>query len=158
MILNLKKMSSVKIELTLKKDEKGVTLVMRNREFILSQCEQMFLKGIHEVDLTAELKRQTKPSNKQLAFYFREIIPKCVAGLKDAGYMGIDLSKAHDYLKDMFFCEILEGINSDYIRIPRSLSTATSEELTEYIEKCITFITSELNVRIVSPDEYKQNK
>lgn len=152
-------MTKIKIELSLKKETSGqVLLTLKNRVIILKQCEELFLKENSECELEGELKRKGKKSNKQLAFYFMEIIPNATQGLIDCGYLGIDKDRAHEYLKSLFFVDIIEH-DFKYIRIPRSLNTANKDELNKYVQDCIIFCETDLNCKIKTPEEFRnENK
>jgi len=97
-------------------------------------------------------------TNKQVGYWYGEIIPKAEFGYMSAGWNGMDEKKAERMLKEQCgFTElVINDITGETKNEVRSISDATQEEMKDLIDQAIMFIEQDLGIDVESPEDYKK--
>ena len=94
-----------------------------------------------EIPIKVSVKRiRPKKTQQQLAYYFGVVLPAILNFIYDSGYTPNECSinKLHTEFKLMFFYDETPVLKSDKIyRVPKSLSKASIEEMTAFIENVL---------------------
>lgn len=153
-------MKSLNFHTILKKTENGWNLLIHNRENIILQLIEYFTLSlddkITEIWFDTKIKQVSEnKTNPQLGYYHAEILQKALYGFQQAGYSDYDIDSIHFILKYKFHYELVYIPDEDtYQRMPLSLAEASKESMSEFIEKTIDFIQTELLTRVLTPEEY----
>ena len=106
-----------------------------------------------------EVKSLSSKTKEQLGFYWGIVLPRIQQGMEEHGNE-MSLAEINQFLNDKFFCNVKtvvwkKGLDEHIhtVRIPRSKSGATIDEMSEFIERVIRWASVDLGVYIPSPNE-----
>lgn len=125
-------------------------IITNNQE--LNQCFQEIyavLNKAHKVKVQASSMR-TK-SKQQLGYYWAVILPTLTKHINETGVVGMKVSKSdvNEILNRKFFYQEVM-INGEMVRIPKSKSGATLEQMREFIDNVLDYCTN-LGVYVPPP-------
>ena len=126
----------------------------------INELYQDILKAIKKGKaVKAEVKSLSTKTKEQLGFYWAIILPRIQQGMQEQG-CEMSLVEINQFLNDKFFCNVKvvtwrKG-NDEYvhtIRIPRSKSGASEDEMSEFLDKVIRWAATDMSVDIPQPLE-----
>lgn len=111
-------------------------------------------------DIIMHCKPEAKtPEKMQLyAFYHSNILNCAVIGYTYRGYTGMDTVKADYLLRAEFAKDFIEKPNGEYQPIMLDKKGMTKARLLKFVQDCIFFIETDLEVEVPSSEEYKLRK
>lgn len=137
---------------TLKPD--GTLTVHRRKDMDSWLASQATDKEIPFI-LTIEKKKRTR-SNEVNRYYWGQVIPIIVRGLKELGH-DINKDEAHEFLKSNYnYDEILNEDSGELLRVPKSTANLTGSEFWAYIDRIARFAAEFLNEVIPGPGEQSE--
>lgn len=95
---------------------------------------------------------------KMYAYYHKVILNCAMIGYTHAGYSGLDLVKTDYLLRAEFAKGFIQKPNGEYQPIMLDKRGMTKTRLHKYLEDCIFFIETELQVIVPDSENYKANK
>jgi len=129
-----------------KTDSKG-QLFIYNRNLFDDYCRenpsQNFIFKIEKVNNT--------PDNKLFAYYFAEVVPRCIAGFRKLGEnhnKGTVMNELKKYSPVMWKFEMMDG---GMLAIDRNFEDLNTFEKIRHIEEIIIFAANELDTKIENP-------
>lgn len=113
-----------------------------------------------EIDLHGDLRvPEWKANKKQFGYIHAVLFPHTAIAYRQAGWRGFDEYDAKFKLKQMFFS--IEKVNEDtgeVFRVPRSLSEADHDEMSDFISNSVEFVLEVFGYEIPDSTEYKKMK
>lgn len=99
--------------------------------------------------------RKKKVTNDQYGYYFGGVLTTC---FETELFSAFDkAADVHIYFEDKFLSYktmvIIGDVKKEIVR-HRSLSELSKQEMSEYIDRCIMHCRNDLQINILSPDEY----
>lgn len=128
----------------------GTIHLKADRELMQSYFNEI-LDSNDEVDVEVSISRvDSKKTNPQLAYFFAVVLPIIKARFEDLEGSTFTKGEIMTILKDRyFFEEVYYG--GDFVKEHLSISKASKDEVKKFIEDCIEFATTILDVEIPEP-------
>jgi len=148
------------IHILYKKVAGQAKLYLNNYDSLIQQLTERFKGENDSFEMYGELKiLDFKANYAQFGYLHAEVFQKIAQGYRDAGWQGFDWEDAKREMKKLFFSkQITNELTGEIILSPRSLADADKDEMTSFIQSCIQLGSEYLNVKIESPEEYKERK
>ena len=125
-------------------------LLITNRPLFIS-----ILKSIPDCNVIITIKKSGKRSPQSNRYYWGVVINEIYTELKIRGNR-MEREQVHEMLKQRFNVGYVRNAGGDVIgNYPKETSELNSAEFTEYVEKCIEWATTVLEITI--PFSNKQN-
>lgn len=106
-----------------------------------------------EVDIEITITRvDSKKTNPQLAYFFAVVLPIIKARFEDLEGTTFTKGEIMSILKDRFFFEEIY-YGGEFVKEYLSLSKASKAEVKKFIEDCIEFATTILDIEIPEPSK-----
>lgn len=106
-----------------------------------------------EVDIEITVTRiDSKKTNPQLAYFFAVVLPIIKARFEDLEGTTFTKGEIMSILKDRFFFEEIY-YGGEFVKEYLSLSKASKAEVKKFIEDCIEFATTILDIEIPEPSK-----
>lgn len=106
-----------------------------------------------------EVKSLSSKTKDQLGFYWGIVLPRIQQGMEEHGNE-MSLSEINQFLNDKFFCNVKTVVwkkgNDEFVhtvRLPRSKSGASVDEMSDFLNKVIRWAAIDLDVYIPQPCE-----
>ena len=135
--------------------------LLRNRDSIIAQCRDRFLKDKEDVliKITLESESEAKSWN-QLAYLHNELGEKARVGYERWGVSIPTRELAVEKLKmdNGFVDHILDSNDEIIVTFPKRLSSAKKDEVYKFIQDAIVFIQVEMGEEVNTPEEYLKGK
>lgn len=138
----------------------GYKLDLSGKDLFLEQVSMKIGKGRKTVRVLMTLKEDSDKSSAAMRYYRGVIIPMvAIPYFKKCGDVAINNSTAHLRLKYIvgFTEEVVNVRTGEVQELPRSLSDANKDELSEFIEDVIHFL-EDAGEFVPRPDEYYENQ
>jgi len=128
----------------------GTIHLKADRELMQSYFNEI-LDSNDEVDVEVSISRvDSKKTNPQLAYFFAVVLPIIKARFEDLEGSTFTKGEIMTILKDRyFFEEVYYG--GEFVKEHLSISKASKNEVKKFIEDCIEFATTILDVEIPEP-------
>jgi len=134
-----------------KKADGSYDLFVQGKKMFVNKIKEAFGRGDNEVALTFECGRMTSmKTDRQLRAYFGAVLPQMVMGYVNLGYRFMNKKRMDYLLRSKFFVEELANdVDGDILQIPKSLSDASKEEVSDFIDKCIQHGVEDVGINIM---------
>ena len=128
----------------------GTIHLKADRELMQSYFNEI-LDSNDEVDIEVSISRvDSKKTNPQLAYFFAVVLPIIKQRFEDLEGSTFTKGEIMTILKDRyFFEEVYYG--GEFVKEHLSISKASKDEVKKFIEDCIEFATTILDVEIPEP-------
>lgn len=128
----------------------GTIHLKADRELMQSYFNEI-LDSNDEVDVEVSISRvDSKKTNPQLAYFFAVVLPIIKQRFEDLEGSTFTKGEIMTILKDRyFFEEVYYG--GEFVKEHLSISKASKDEVKKFIEDCIEFATTILDVEIPEP-------
>jgi hypothetical protein len=124
------------------------TRYFKVEEDVMQRLLQEVMGREPEVEVEISItKVGNKKTNPQLRYFYGVILPIIKVGLEELQGENYTKAEVMMFLKDKFFYEEVE-LNGDFLRLPMTLSKATKQEVSKFINDVINFGNEMLNLHI----------
>jgi len=151
----MKKVTGIAILKRIKNSESW-ELKLPDEKRIISECLEQWHKteNAQAIELSFEIKSKFQfKSGSQLGYIHAAIYPTIIRSFRDWGNESPE-SKLIELLKDQNdFTEVVPDLDGCPRRIVKSLSTASKEEVSDFIDRLIRWA-GEWAIKIETPEEY----
>lgn len=143
---------------TLVKKIDGIIQLDGDRDLMQSYFSEL-LRGDNFCDVEiCFLRSEDKKSNPQLRYFFGIVLPIIKQAFEEMQGESYSKEEIVTILKDMyFFEEKYSPISEAMIKVPMSLEHAKKSEVASFLEKCINFATTILEVKIPDSTNYTKS-
>jgi len=155
-------MKKIKAQCKLIRTGDNYELILLGRSSVISKMIEYHVTN-HEKFQQKYFDLEFKPvasykTNKQIGYWYGEIVPKAEFGYTSAGWNGMDEKKAERMLKEQCgFTELVINDITDETKVEvKSISDATQDEMKDLIDQAIMFIEQDLGIDVESPEDYKK--
>lgn len=131
---------------------RGGKPLFKNQEDLYRYCVEH--EG-EEIIASLRPKVNTPAKKKMFAFYHANVLQCAMIGYTAAGYPGMDTVKADYLLRAELAKDFIEKPDGSYEPVMLDKRNFTKARLLKYLQDCIFFIESDLQVRVPSADEYR---
>lgn len=131
------------------------TFLMGVRDFIIQPNKNETFPKEVSLDITVKAAHRPK-TNQQLGYYFGVIIPYAMKGFEAIGWPYMDEFRTDEMLRKQLFYTIIENPRThEKQAFVKSLSAASLEEVSKFIDECVMFSAQELGIPIPPPSHDK---